>query len=143
MQKRVAIQSMVAAVLVAGCHTMRPVPAADLRASRLPERVWVTRADHSIVVVNDPQLSGDTLRGYVFGEYQQIPVSQAVAIREQHRAPARTAALVVSATAVTLAGIVLMGNSKDVGGNAQTCTTGLPDDNPVACCRVQPNTPCG
>lgn len=117
---------------LAACHTMQPVPPAELQAVPGPERVWVTRADHSTVLVLSPQLQGDTLKGFIFGEYQKIPVSDAVSIQRQHQAPARTAALVLGATAVVLAGVIYQANRNYVG-NAQTCTTGLPDDNPIAC----------
>jgi hypothetical protein len=96
------------------------------------DRVWVTRADHSTVVVFSPELQADTLEGFIFGEYQRMPMSEALAIQERRQAPAKTAALILGATAVILAGVIYQGNRSYVG-NSQTCTTGLPDDNPIAC----------
>jgi hypothetical protein len=119
-------------LLLAACHTMRPVPPAALGAVPGLERVWVTRADHSRVIVLSPQVQGDTLKGYIFGEFQKMPVSETLAIQERRSAPARTVALVLTAGAVVLAGVIYQGNRSYVG-NAQTCTTGLPDDNPIAC----------
>jgi hypothetical protein len=118
--------------LLAACHTMRSVPPAELGAVPGLERVWVTRADHSRVIVLSPQIQGDTLKGFVFGEFQRMPVSETLSIQERRNAPARTVALVVGAGAVVLAGVIYQGNRSYVG-NAQTCTTGLPDDNPIAC----------
>jgi hypothetical protein len=111
---------------------MRPVPTAELSAVPGLDRVWVTRADHSTVVLLSPQLQADTLEGFIFGEFQKLPMSEALAIEERRQAPAKTAALILGATAVILAGVIYQGNRSYVG-NSQTCTTGLPDDNPIAC----------
>jgi hypothetical protein len=118
--------------LLAACHTMRAVRPAELNGVPGLERVWVTRADHSRVIVLSPEVQGDTLKGFIFGEYQKMPMSDALAIQAQHQAPVRTVALVLGASAVVLAGVIYQGNRNYVG-NAQTCTTGLPDDNPIAC----------
>jgi hypothetical protein len=129
---RVVPVSLVAAISLAACHTMQSIRPAELTGVG-NDRVWVTRGDRSIIEVVNPKVQGDTLEGIVFGEFERMPVTEAVTIRARRAAPARTAALIIGASAITLAGIVYMGNRSDVSQSAQTCTTGLPDDNPIAC----------
>ncbi len=130
-------------VLLAACHTTQLLRPAELSVVPGTEPVWVTRADHSTVLVHAPEVNHDTLSGFVAGAYQEMPVSDVVTIRARHRALARTALLVSTIGSATFATLVYFGNRKYVGGNAQTCTTGLPDENVAPCCRVLPNTPCG
>jgi hypothetical protein len=114
--------------------------------TRAWDRVWVTRHDHSILVLSAPVVRGDTLSGFVDGVYQEMPLSEAVSISARERAPARTAAVAITAAAATYALLVYLGNRSYVG-SAQTCTTGLTTDDvkdilPIACCKVDPNQPC-
>jgi hypothetical protein len=132
--------------LFAGCHTMRPVQPAQLGAARELAAVWVTRSDHSTVVVRGPEVRADTLVGFVDGTYREMPLSEVVSMRAREGARTRSAVLVVGSLAATSALLVYFGNRRYVG-NAQTCTSGLTtgdveDILPVACCRVQPDTPC-
>jgi hypothetical protein len=134
-------------VLLAGCHTMRAVQPAQLGTARELSVVWVTRSDRSTVVVRGPEVRADTLIGFVDGAYHEMPLSEVVSISAREAAHARTAALVVGSLAVTSVLLVYLGNRSYVGGDAQTCTSGLTtgdvqDILPVACCRVQIDTPC-
>ena len=45
-------------LLTAACTTVRTVERAELSPPNPPTRVWVTRADHSTVVVDYPHVSG-------------------------------------------------------------------------------------
>jgi hypothetical protein len=132
--------------LLVSCHAMRPVHPAQVGESRTWDRVWVTRPDHSTLVLSAPEVRGDTLSGFVNGVYQEMPLSEAVSISARQRAPARTAAVAIGAAAATYALLAYLGNRSYVG-SAQTCSTGLTTDDvkdilPIACCKVQPNTPC-
>ena len=121
------------ALSLAACHSMQQVHPSEIKGLGV-DRVWVTRAsDHTKFEVVDPKVQGDTLEGLVFGEYEKLPFSEATDIQARKVEPVRTAALIAGVTAVTLAGIVYMGNRSYVNQSAQTCTTGLPDDNPIAC----------
>lgn len=82
-----------AALSSAACHTMRPVTLDQLGAIR-PSRVWVTRADQSVVIVDGPQTFGDTLVGYVNGKFEELPATNLAQMRVKRRAGGRTAALV-------------------------------------------------
>lgn len=128
-------------VSAAACHTMQPVPMDQLLANTV-NPIWVTRPDKSIVIIHAPAVRGDTLAGFVDGQFREMPLEQATAIRTRTPAPARTAIVAASAGAFTLAAFLYFGNRSYVGGNAQTCNTGIFGDLPVACCRVQLNTPC-
>ncbi len=126
---------------------MHPVRPAQVGAARTWDRVWVTRPDHSTVVVHAPEVRGDTLTGFIDGVYREMPLVEAVSMSARQRAPARTAALVAGGAAGTLALLVYFGNRSYVGNGAQTCTTGLTTDDvkdilPMPCCKIQPDTPC-
>ena len=73
---------------------MRPVERADLSPPNPPSRVWVTRADHSTVVVDYPRVSADSLIGVVNGWPERLPLSEVTVLRVREPAPDRTAGLV-------------------------------------------------
>jgi putative N-acetylmannosamine-6-phosphate epimerase len=85
----------VAAALSAGCNTMRTVSLEDLGAIR-PSEVRVTRTDQTTVVVAGPQAIGDTLMGYVNGEWQEIPATSLQQLVVKRRDKKKTAALVAA-----------------------------------------------
>ena len=128
-------------LLAAACHTMQPVPMDELLSNSI-NPIWVTRADHSTVIIHAPVVKGDTLQGFVDGEFREMPLSQATTIQTRRPAPARTAAVAAAVGGLTLASFLYFGNRSYVGGNAQTCETGIFGDLPLPCCKVQVNTPC-
>jgi hypothetical protein len=93
--KRFAAWPLVAALAATGCHTVKPLTLDEL-AARSPGRVWVTRADQSVVVVESPRLSNDRLLGFVDGKYQAIPAADVKQVRLRERATGRTAALLAA-----------------------------------------------
>ena len=125
----------------AACHTMKPVQMDQLMANDF-NPIWVTRPDKSIVIIHAPAVHGDTLAGFIDGQFHEMPLAQATDIRTRAPAPGRTAVVAATASAVLLGSFLYFGNRSYVGGNAQTCSTGIFGDLPVACCRVQLNTPC-
>lgn len=124
-------------IAIAACHTLTPVPASQVTPTSEP-RVWVTRADHSTIVLDDPRIQGDTLAGLVHGESRRVPLSDAVTIKARRPAPVRTAVVVVLSSAFLLGGMYYMEHRPDVG-DAQTCETGRFGDLPLPCCQVQAN----
>lgn len=101
------VGSLIATTLSgAACHTMRPVTLEQLGAAR-PAVVWVTRADQSVVVVSGPRTFGDTLVGYVNGEFEEMPAADLKQIRVKQRARGKTAAL-IAAGAVGAAGFAYL-----------------------------------
>src|SRR5712691_262123 len=82
-------------LLVTGaCTAMRTVERVDLSPPNPPTRVWVTRADHSTVVVDYPRLSADSLIGQVDGWPERLPLSDVTVLRVREPSPDRTAGLV-------------------------------------------------
>jgi hypothetical protein len=59
----------------------------------------VTRADQSVVEVSGPQVFGDTLVGYVAGEFQELPTATVKRVVIRRPARARTIALIAASTA--------------------------------------------
>ncbi|SRR6266566_1779027 len=84
----------VSALLTAACTSMRTVERPDLSPPNLPSRVWVTRADHSTVVVDYPRVSADSLIGMVKGWPERLPLSAVTVLRVREASADRTAGLV-------------------------------------------------
>ena len=122
-----------------GCHRMQPVAINQLTAATTVERVWITRRDQVTLILDRPRVNGDTLTGFVLGEYREMPVADVATIQERHAARGRTWALVAGSVVVLVAGVTYMGNRQDVG-NAQTCYGGLPEDPPIPCCPSNPSS---
>ena len=102
----------------AACHTMKPVPLEALGGVR-PARVWVTRADQAVVVVDGPQMFGDTLVGYVNGRFEELPAADVRRLVMRAPARGRTAALVAGG-ALGLAAVVYLVSGG--GGSRDPCT---------------------
>jgi hypothetical protein len=86
-------------IVVAACTTLQPVRPEQLTGANPPRSVRVIRADHSTVVVDVPQVVGDTLVGIADGVRQQFPLSPGTTIETRQAAPARTGALVIGLAA--------------------------------------------
>lgn len=82
----------------AACHTMRPVAMEQLSAES-PSRVWVTKADQSVVVLSGPQILENRLAGFVDDVFHVIPAEDVRRIVMRRPAGARTAALVAAGAA--------------------------------------------
>jgi hypothetical protein len=119
---------LLAALTSAACHTMKPVSLEQLTTLK-PDRAWVTDADQSIVVVSRPQVVGDTLVGYVNGQYEQLPSADLKLVTVQTLAPTRTALLAVG-IAAGLGGVLIA----MAGNNGEVRYWGSP-------CPIHPVTP--
>ncbi len=87
---------ILAALSSIGCRAMKPLTLDEMVAIK-PARVWVTQPDGSVIIVNGPQVLGDTLVGYVNGTYQEIPAAhQLTQVRARRPAPGRTVLLSVA-----------------------------------------------
>lgn len=81
------------------CHTLRPVTFDQLNVLR-PTRAWVTESDQSTtILVSGPQVVGDTLVGYVNGQYQEMPTAHFKQVLVQRPATTKTLLLVGAITA--------------------------------------------
>jgi len=72
---------------VAACTSVRTVPPAHLEAKQLPHVMSVTYPDKSIVVVMDPELSADTLRGLRWGTGDTVPIPSSSVEAAQAKVP--------------------------------------------------------
>jgi len=100
---------------VTACHTMKPVQPATL-SSKSINRIWITKANDSAIVLAEPQLRGDTLAGFVNGQYEEMPLSDARSLRAREPAYGRTALLAGALTAAAVAGLIYFENRSYVGG---------------------------
>jgi hypothetical protein len=97
--RRAACAMLIA--LLTGCTTLQPVasPAHFIPAAQ-PNRIGVTRADSSKVLMEGPRLLGDTLVGWVAGRYEEIPLPEARWVSVRQPASRRTMLLVGAVVAV-------------------------------------------
>jgi hypothetical protein len=93
-------------MVMAGCYSTAGVgyPAEFIDAHR-PARIWVTETSDSMLILDSPQMEGDTLRGYAQGVYREIKMSDVKFVRARVLSPAKTAVL-VGAGMLTAAGLV-------------------------------------
>jgi hypothetical protein len=109
---------------------MKPVALDELVALK-PDRVWVTQADQSVVVVTGPiNVLGDTLVGYVAGTYEEMPTSTLKQFVVQRPATTRTV-LLVSAIAVGFGGFAYAIAGSTGGGKPPNALGGDCDKNPT------------
>jgi hypothetical protein len=115
------------AATVAGtaCHSLAPLTWDEIEGIR-PSRVWVTRADASVVEVSGPQVFGDTLVGYIDGEFQEMATADLRRAVVRRPARAKTIGLAVAGTAVSAALIVML-----AGSDRTLNPVNLPDCNDV------------
>ena len=104
MRSIVGCSLLVAALANTACRTMKAVSLEQLSALS-PDRAWVTHADDAVVVVFVPQVSGDTLAGYVNGQLTQVPRADLKQVVVRKAAPMRTA-LLVGGVAVGVGGLL-------------------------------------
>jgi hypothetical protein len=138
------IRRVFCALLVgaAACHTIRTVPAEQIQSSRRPQRVWVTLPDHSTVLVQQPEFTGDTVVGMVYGEPARLSLSEALSIRTREAAPGRTAALALVSGGALLGLFMYLQNRPDVHG-VSTCYYNTQGSIVNPCCQGTPDSlPC-
>ena len=116
---RIARLGLIIPILLssAACYTLTPLTSDDITAKR-PTQVWVTRQDLSVVVVEQPQLIGDTLVGHVAGDYEEIPAQERRKMLMRTMSAGRTAAVVGSS--IALIGIVTYLSQGSGGGEGGT-----------------------
>ena len=114
--RSIAVASIL--VLTLACTTLSPVRPADLTSSDPIPRVWVTSADHSVVVFDSARVSADSLVGIVHGEPRSIALSEATVIRAREFSEGRTAALIFfgAGGAVAVATVYLLNNQRPARG---------------------------
>jgi hypothetical protein len=130
---------VVTGVFSSACHTMQPVSPSELTAGAIGA-VWVTRSDRSMVVLQAPRVTGDTLAGFVDGAFREMPLSQATKLTVEKAARTRTLVLGVT-TGVTLLGAFVYMANRSYVGDGQTCYTPK-DGDVVPCCAGKSTLSC-
>jgi hypothetical protein len=120
-------------LLIAGaCTTLHTVPPADLKPRDPLARLWVTRADHSVVIFDSARVSADSLVGMVNGESRRIPLSEAAVIRTREQSDTRTSALVLAVGGAAAVVTVYLLN-QNPGPSPGPCVFLCPRDHPNCC----------
>lgn len=123
--------SVVATLLLGtACHTMARLSWEDVAGQR-PSRVWITQADQSVVELSGPQIFGDTLVGYVKGEFLELPTAAVQQVVVRRPALARTVALIAVSTAGAAAVAVWMSGLGPQPKDDDPVDCGFDPDNPA------------
>lgn len=104
--------TVAAALAGTACYTMRPVSVADLGALRTA-RVWITRPDQSVIVINDAKMFRGKLVGFVDGKYHELPPEGFQQMRVRTLATARTASLLAAGALGFTVAVVLAAGGED------------------------------
>ena len=119
---------IVAVVLVfslVSCTTLRPVADANTYLSTTrPSQVWV-RTEKKTLMLESPRLLGDTLVGFVDGEYREFLPGEVRGVDVRKPAGGRTALLV---SGMVIVGAVLIGALASTGPSGNLPT---PEDDPT------------
>ena len=114
-------------IVGASCHTMAPLTWEEVTTFR-PARVSVTLDDQSVVVVSGPQMFGDTLVGYVGGDFQELPTASIKQVVVKRSAKGKTMALVAASIAGAAALGVLISSVGDPSDRDQVDCDYEPED---------------
>lgn len=119
---------IVAVVLVfslVSCTTLRPVADANAYLSTTrPSQVWV-RTEKKTLMLESPRLLGDTLVGFVDGEYREFLPGEVRGVDVRKPAGGRTALLV---SGMVIVGAFLIGALASTGPSGNLPT---PEDDPT------------
>ena len=125
MLNRVAVAGLFLAV--PACTTIREVPHAQFIPQRKPDVVWVTTTSNATVVVAQPQIHGDTLRGTWAGTQKPVAIPLKRIQSVQAKTPARARTVLVFATVGLVAGVVFWPR-QSAGPPVDPCPTGDHDE---------------
>ena len=123
-------------VSVTACSTMQPVAQPrEFMEARRPGTIWVTRqSTPAMVELNAPQMVGDSLVGFVEGEYVEIPFNQVQTVQARQYSRGRTMGFILGLTAAAVGMLLLVGSglgSPDLGGEGE-------DDDPIGMVLPEP-----
>ena len=108
--------------LAAACTAVAPIRSpGQFVSTHQPPRLWITRSDNSVVLLESPKAVGDTLAGFVEGQYVEVPLANVRQVRARRAVPSRTA-LLVGAGVVAAAGMALVITGSGGGGGSGLCT---------------------
>lgn len=109
------------------CHTMTPLTLKEINTLR-PPHAWVTDSDESVFQIAGPQVYGDTIVGYVNGQFRELPNSTVKQVTVRRLARAKTIALIAAGTAAATGIAVWMAGSGIFGRDQYVDCMDVPDD---------------
>jgi hypothetical protein len=131
---RFSLRFLSLSVLLASCSTVRTVQPTELSLPHAPARVWVTRADQTIVVFDSARVSADSLIGLVDGAPERLPLSEAAVLRARLPSEAHTAALAAVVVGTAAAAVMYLAFSQSgSAGHHFPCNLLCPMDHPDCC----------
>ena len=114
------------ALLIAACTTLRPVQPDELRGPNPPDRVRVTEANDSTVILRSPQLVRDTLIGTVDGTRRAFPLLGTTEIDTWEAAPGQTAAAILFGGGLAAFTYVVIYAANHSSSPRNCCPPGVP-----------------
>lgn len=103
-------------LMMTACTTMQPVSRPrEFMKSRQPSVVWVNHSGQKLVSLEGPQLVGDSIVGFIEGEYTEIPMSQIESMHAKQYSRSRTTAFVAGMVGVAAAAILLLSGGMGAG----------------------------
>ena len=107
MRKPIALTML---VTLTACSTMQPVAQPrEFMATRQPSVVWVSKASEpNMLVLDAPKLIGDSIVGFIEGEYTEIAMGQIRAMQARQYSRGRTTAFAVGAVATVIGAFLLI-----------------------------------
>ena len=89
---------------MAACSTMQTVAQPrDFLKTHQPKQVWLSRdSGQAMIALDGPRLIGDSIVGFVEGEYAEIPVSSVKMMQAKQYSRKRTSTFLIAASAVVV-----------------------------------------
>ena len=97
-------------VSMTACTSMQPVAQPrEFMATRQPSVVWVSKASEpNMFALDAPKLIGDSIVGFIEGEYTEIPIVQIRTMQAKQYSRSRTTAFAVGVAALALGSFLLI-----------------------------------
>jgi hypothetical protein len=79
-----------------GCTSVQHIQPSEYLENHAPPVVWVTYTNNNVILVANPEIRRDTLRGLLQGERVKIPMSEIQTVKAKVRDHTKTAVLVTA-----------------------------------------------
>jgi hypothetical protein len=118
----------------AGCTSVQHIQPTEYLENHTPQVVWVTYANNTVVLVANPEVRRDTLRGLLQGERVKIPLSEIHGVQAKVRDHTKTAILATTLGVAVLSTMYVGFIGKGSGKAGIDCTgdevTKHPEEHP-------------
>lgn len=97
-------------LLVTACSTMQPVAQPrEFLQTRQPSVVWLSRdSEQTMLSMDAPRLIGDSIVGFVEGEYMEIPLASVKGMQAKQYSRARTTGFMIGLAGLAVAALFLI-----------------------------------